>query len=237
MMNDQAKDNNLKTTKPLGPVLLQALTDTLLLGTAEELKQLYQDHKIPINALVESNHAGRAEKTALLVLVYQTGWHCTDKEYQDSNEKALYLIREGSDLNRFKLADKSTILHHAVHNAFTPTVKALIEAGADLNALDEYGDSPLMWSLGRASSDEIKQRRKETFELLLSAGAKLPSSARRGDKGLLERSESYFLEKLQKEAPYLMDIFRVHQEKVELLKVIGSHQTVKSPTSKKVLSL
>ncbi|MBP3367287.1 MAG: ankyrin repeat domain-containing protein [Treponema sp.] len=60
---------------------------------------------------------------------------------------------------------KKTVLMRAAHEGQKSIVKLLIENGADVNASDEYGLTPLMWAVGgnKDFSDVVK--------LLLETGA------------------------------------------------------------------
>lgn len=240
-MKDQNKKN--KTTTTLEAHLSNSFMISLLFGTVEELVKIHQDNHIEVDTIVESHQSKgqeeSLEQSPLLMLMTQKSWAGSPREYHNDNEKALYLIRAGADVNHFITDHQDTVLHLAVNNAFVPTVKALIEAGADLNALDREGNSPLTWALLYCSSEELMQRRKEIFGLLLAAGATPPDPLRErvDHKGVKECSLRYFQERMETDAPYLKEMFQVYQERMELSKISIPDSAVAPATMKKALSL
>tara|TARA_R110002050_G_scaffold118733_4_gene236272 strand:+ start:263 stop:514 length:252 start_codon:yes stop_codon:yes gene_type:complete len=63
--------------------------------------------------------------------------------------------------------DKRTALHLAASEGKLDTVKYLISMGANVNAVDRFGNTPLQ--------DAIDSRRSELVEHLRMAGAKIAS--------------------------------------------------------------
>jgi ankyrin repeat protein len=74
----------------------------------------------------------------------------------------------------FGIAHLSTALHVAAWKAYPEAVKALIEAGADVNAIDMKGESPLILAV-RACVDSYWTRRRspDSVKALLDAGARV----------------------------------------------------------------
>jgi len=62
---------------------------------------------------------------------------------KDQHDAALFMLRNNKAAARDKMADGTTVLHWAVHNGDLDLTKALIKAGADVNAVNDYGATPL----------------------------------------------------------------------------------------------
>lgn len=76
-------------------------------------------------------------------------------------ENARYLIDQGADVS-VRYYKNKTFLHIAVQNSKADLVEILIEAGADVNAIDDDGDTPL---------DELQSGQSRIEAALLNAGA------------------------------------------------------------------
>lgn len=83
---------------------------------------------------------------------------------EGDTKKVLELIKNGADIQQHVVCKDDLPLNAAVKSGNIKTVKALLEAGADVNAKDKYGYTALMWA-----NDE----HKEIAELLISNGAKV----------------------------------------------------------------
>jgi ankyrin repeat protein len=71
------------------------------------------------------------------------------------------LIDHGANLNFHQRLTEDTPLHSAVFFFYRTAIRALIEAGADLNSLDAEGKTPMM----------ATDANYETILLFLKAGA------------------------------------------------------------------
>jgi ankyrin repeat protein len=86
-----------------------------------------------------------------------------------------HLLAEGADVNQRCSAQRDgTLLHLASAWNRLTTAKALIRAGANVNALDSAGRSPLLFAVKYGHSDMIK--------LLIKAGAEVRSDERDVDE-------------------------------------------------------
>lgn len=99
-----------------------------------------------------------AEKTAeaVLILAAQVG----DKEMCE------FVWKFGVDINAKDYQGK-TALTWAAYSGKTKTVESLIQHGAKLDLIDDYGQTPLFYAVFRA----IRDRNFETIQLLLDQGA------------------------------------------------------------------
>ncbi|WP_415407924.1 ankyrin repeat domain-containing protein [Sulfurovum sp. CS9] len=96
--------------------------------------------------------------------------------YKKKTEYAKLLIRLGVDVN-VKDKDGSTALIEAIKNDSEENVRALVKAGADINAPDgEIGATPLIWAAFRNGNKDI-------IKILLQSGAEVNRKARGDSKG------------------------------------------------------
>ncbi|KKC98559.1 ankyrin repeat domain-containing protein [Photobacterium halotolerans] len=81
-------------------------------------------------------------------------------------ETAKDLIRKGEDIHHVTANDKWTYLHKAADTDDTPpeSIQFLIDQGLDVNAIDNYGYTPLIYA--------VRQRNVPAMRLLLENGAK-----------------------------------------------------------------
>jgi ankyrin repeat protein len=86
-----------------------------------------------------------------------------------------FLISKGADINK----GPETPLHQAVSWWELDMAKLLLEAGADVNARDEQGNTPLQRAV-----DEGWRGGLEVAELLVSKGADVSAKNRRGETPL-----------------------------------------------------
>jgi ankyrin repeat protein len=71
------------------------------------------------------------------------------------------LLNEGADVT-FKYADKRTALHYAIEIRDNIVVAMLLNRSADVNARDDHGETPLLFSLRRDHA---------IFDALIARGA------------------------------------------------------------------
>lgn len=69
-------------------------------------------------------------------------------------------------------ASLSRTVQIAVRNKRLGVIKMLVDAGADINERDKYGDTPLQYVGGTALPDEEGAENRELLELLLELGAR-----------------------------------------------------------------
>ena len=79
-----------------------------------------------------------------------------------------YLLNRGVDAN-MRTAHDIPLVQTAVNNPDTGVLEALLSAGADANAVNSAGLSPLHWAVQKALNDHSKR----IITLLLNAGGKL----------------------------------------------------------------
>jgi len=72
------------------------------------------------------------------------------------NDLLKYLISEGNSVNVALPADNSTLLHEAVRNGKTATIKTLLQLGAWFDCQDENGKTPLHVSIETGKLEVIK---------------------------------------------------------------------------------
>jgi ankyrin repeat protein len=77
------------------------------------------------------------------------------------------LVHEGAPVNGY-YRGMTPLIYVARLNKFAPVAWVLLEAGADVNAHDEYGKTALMWVVDNASKENI-----ELARLLLDYGANI----------------------------------------------------------------
>lgn len=75
------------------------------------------------------------------------------------------LVQEGAPVNGY-YHGMTPLIYVARLNKFAPVAWVLLQAGADVNAQDEYGKTALMWVVDNASKENI-----ELARLLLDYGA------------------------------------------------------------------
>jgi Ankyrin repeats (3 copies) len=143
-------------------------------NTEEDLEwEVREREKIPKKALEEREHA-RLQIAEILIdagaeLDADDGFGATalyEAAYLGFQDLALFLIEKKAKVNTktgiyIDGTDDITPLHRAIGSP--KVVAALIKAGADLNAQDSEGDTPLYW----AACNKLR----ESVELLLQAGA------------------------------------------------------------------
>ncbi|NAW65205.1 hypothetical protein CAG70_06530 [Photobacterium halotolerans] len=81
-------------------------------------------------------------------------------------ETAKDLIKKGEDIHHVTANDKWTYLHKAADTDDTPpeSIQFLIDQGLDVNAIDNYGYTPLIYA--------VRQRNVPAMRLLLENGAR-----------------------------------------------------------------
>lgn len=86
-----------------------------------------------------------------------------DAARKGQSDVAAFMLRSDKSAATDKMADGTTVLHWAVHNGDLDLVKALIKAKADVNAVNDYGATPL--------SEASVLADPEIVHTLLKAGA------------------------------------------------------------------
>lgn len=127
-----------------------------------------------------------------------------------------YELANGADFHHVTANDKWTYLHKAFKsfNEKSPvqSIQFLIEQGLDVNAIDSYGNTPLIYA--------VRQRNVEGIRLLLENGA---------DK-LIEHENNDGVSALRMTLigkPYLYDV-------IEVLLEFGANPDAKNPKDKTV---
>jgi ankyrin repeat protein len=92
------------------------------------------------------------------------------------------LISEGADVNAER--DYTSLMKAARHSNTTEIVTVLIEAGADVNARDYHGQTPLMFAVGRYYPVP------EVVTLLIESGAYVHARDKQGKTLLMEAADN-----------------------------------------------
>ena len=99
-------------------------------------------------------------------------------------EQVTACLAAGADVNDANFGDNDTPLHLAASSNENPAVIGLLlEAGADLEAREVAGETPLHWAAGSANAVAV--------EALLAAGANLEARGEEGRTPLHEAAMSY----------------------------------------------
>lgn len=113
-----------------------------------------------------------------------------------------HLIKQGADVNFSCPYDKDeyrTKLHSAAKNGSIELVKLLIENGANVNARDKYGETPLHHSIYHSVLDETQSNnnvsKEEIVKLLIENGADV-NAKNNNEKTPLHYAESVTIAKL-----------------------------------------
>lgn len=114
------------------------------------------------------------------------------------------LLAAGADINMTALGSQKTALHEAAEQCKVELVKALLAAGAQVNALDVTGYTPLAKALSSLSYTSRKNRVAETCKLLVDAGADVNAGSRGGMRLLEEVMNIYGEPKCYREAACLL---------------------------------
>ena len=90
--------------------------------------------------------------------------------YGNHLDAVKFLVKSGAKINKpgFK---KLTALHMALDNDISPQIALhLIQAGANVNAMDEGGNTPLNWAVGNKSIEIVKAMIKAGADLEIKNG-------------------------------------------------------------------
>ena len=132
---------------------------------------------------------GRAFRTFALVALACSHLHCTlDPKAQElpratrdgEQEKVRALLDEGGKVNA-RAPDSATALHEAAMQGRADLAKLLIANGADVNAPDNHGFTPL--DATNYDPDSGKEAKRKIADLLRSKGGKHRTQSRKEPSG------------------------------------------------------
>lgn len=144
---------------------LNALSHAILKRDYALAKTLI-DHKADVNTILTKN-----KKTPLLLLADQ---NYMPNIYQSNDYLNLVqkLIKNTTDLEFADIPDKHTALMAAAYEGNTILIEKLLDAGAQINTENEFGETALSLAAERTLSYKAAHERlKETIILLLKNGA------------------------------------------------------------------
>jgi hypothetical protein len=129
------------------------------------------------------NLAARNGRVEIMLMLLEGGAEAEAKDkvgrtplmsaVQSRNPEAInLLVQKGANVNSRDSQDGTALLRAAGTYGNAPTVVALIGAGADVNAADRNGQTPLMWAARWGDAARV--------EALLKAGAKLDARDAKG---------------------------------------------------------
>ena len=95
--------------------------------------------------------------------------------YEDADMTSL-LLRAGADVNMELDGDENRALHVAAHEGFTAGVKTLLDHGADVEAVNSDGETPLLVA--------VRRQKFAVVELLILRGAHLGHTDSYGNTAL-----------------------------------------------------
>jgi len=143
---------------------LNALQFTTYHGKKDILRALHEEFNVSL---------GRDDSTAAIVGLLIGATEERDSEFKDCLD---YLVSKNADINRsFKTSVgtsrgslKGKLVHTAAALAKCNMLKALVEHGADVNALNAYGESPVWFTICEQKDPDARIR---VYRCLHSLGA------------------------------------------------------------------
>jgi len=178
------------------PLLLKAITSTIIVQ--KDLLSRFSN----INGQTILMYAMTKHPTLVEELLEKIA-QCTDRELKKQ------ILSAKDNLGR-------SALHVASKAGLTPTVQALLESGADIDAIDGMGNTALLWT--------VNDRRLHTMEFLLEHGASIAIRNSRSENvfDLAKASPAYIQPLLLKTVTFTLE-----QQKEFLIRVPNSSgQTV-----------
>jgi ankyrin repeat protein len=109
---------------------------------------------------------------ALAVSGFGQGTELADQYYQSIRMNDLAMLNALANSKGVKCKDKhaTTPLHYAAANGSTDALRAILSAGPDVNAANDFGATPLMWAIAEP----------EKVHLLVAAGADVNAKSKMG---------------------------------------------------------
>ncbi|MDH3531625.1 MAG: ankyrin repeat domain-containing protein [Gammaproteobacteria bacterium] len=175
-------DVQIETSHRLGPdgspFSMQGATPFLLAAISAdvELMQLFKKHGADQNIVAEGGTtalmaAARAACTG--DCAFKGGNKANDEDIERAFRAVRTVIEMGIDANA-KNEDGQTAMHMAAFTGADPVVRYLAENGADINVMDNYGETP--WSMASGISPVLRYRglygyHQSTAALLKQLGA------------------------------------------------------------------
>ena len=167
--------NNIQPTTILSKAQYNSFVKIFEEGSLDKLKAKIEQEHISINAIYRSEDYSNIDANLLSIATSQTS----------NLEIIKFLLAEGADVNRkttgwrdlgpeaVPVSNMTALMKASIcYDEGKPTiVKALLDAGADINSKDSENMTALAWALETSVPSGISNSAKEVIKTLIDAGA------------------------------------------------------------------